>query len=255
MNHANHDVTQAEDLGTRYFMHEHGDRENEGITIEQADFWNFWNCNVGFDLSLNQVMQNIRGKTTLKTIDLCYCDIGDAGVTALVDAFQMNFSVKTLDLFTNQIGDCGAALLSHLLKTNRSLQRLSIEYTLIGYEGIEALAQSLISNNTLTLLNLCGNRLSDLEMRCLSGALRKNRTLEELYLGHNLIESQGACFLADALGACDTSPVHVLNDGQGDRGKRRKMRVQQASKNLNAIERCASNLSIVIELTLKAQQQ
>lgn len=118
-----------------------------------------------------------QGISFLSSLSLVDCNIGDDGVSALVDTAKAGgcSGLVTLDLSSNQITKVGAGKLSTALATEdgtalmSSLRELRLSDNDIGGEGITSICRNLVqvpqwkridddklgSNSTLSILELC----------------------------------------------------------------------------------------------------
>ena len=118
-----------------------------------------------------------QGISFLSSLSLVDCNIGDDGVSALVDTAKSGgcSGLVTLDLSSNQITKVGAGKLSTALATEdgtalmSSLRELRLSDNDIGGEGITSICRNLVqvpqwkridddkmgSNSTLSILELC----------------------------------------------------------------------------------------------------
>ena len=119
-----------------------------------------------------------QGLSVLSSLSLAECNVGDDGVSALVNAAKTGggcYGLVTLDLSSNQITKMGAAVLSSALAADSgtalmsSLRELRLSDNDIGGEGITSICRTLAqlpqwksndddksgSNSTLSILELC----------------------------------------------------------------------------------------------------
>jgi hypothetical protein len=80
--------------------------------------------------------------TSLKTLKLYRCDVGDEGAGHSAVALRQNRTLKGLDLDNNGITQVGAAALAAALPFNQTLKRLDKRRNLLGDVGLEALARA-----------------------------------------------------------------------------------------------------------------
>ncbi|CAE7347373.1 NLRC3 [Symbiodinium sp. KB8] len=79
---------------------------------------------------------------------------------AIAEALRSNSTLTSIDLAVCGIGDEGCKAIGEALKTNSTLTRIELAYNRIGNEGGKAIAEALRSNSTLTSISLNGNFIS-----------------------------------------------------------------------------------------------
>ena len=131
----------------------------------------------------------LRTSTSLTTITLDGCHVGDAGAAALGAALRTNASLQTLSVWSSDLGNAGAAALGEALRVNRTLAALNLEANRIGDAGAASLGEALRANSALLRLSLWGNNIGNAGAAALTEALRLNTTLTKLALnGGNLVK-------------------------------------------------------------------
>ncbi|KAG0059741.1 hypothetical protein BGZ89_000158 [Linnemannia elongata] len=98
-----------------------------------------------------RLIETLKTKSTLTTLDLSENEIGDNGAVALAEALKTNSTLTALYLGSNSIGDNGAVALSEALKTNSTLTTLNLFNNSIGDNGAEVLFEALETNLTVTI--------------------------------------------------------------------------------------------------------
>lgn len=68
----------------------------------------------------------IKINSTLTSLDLSRCGIGDEGCKIIADALQTNSTIIKLCLIGNKIGDEGCKTLADMLKVNTTLKILQL---------------------------------------------------------------------------------------------------------------------------------
>ena len=157
---------------------------------------------------------------SLRTLDLEWNRVGDAGAGALARALSSGSSMlERLGLKRNQLGDAAAVALSETLRTNQRLQVLSLEGNAIGAEGVRAIGSALSDNRALRILNLGLNPAGAEGGRGLADGLRTNMWLQRLMLGDTALGDEGAVALARSL-RFNGALVHLdlRQNGIGDVG-------------------------------------
>lgn len=79
--------------------------------------------------------------TTLNTINLNHCRIGDTGALALAEALRDDLVVQQLYLCGNLITDKGVAAMASALRQNTMLQCLLLADNSVANNGAKALAK------------------------------------------------------------------------------------------------------------------
>jgi len=171
--------------------------------------------------------QRLVERGTVRSLDLCYCELGALGVEALAAsiarpsglrqlslganamtargacaAASLATGLKRLDLEINQLGDEGCKFVSQkvLLRVSTTLQHLDLGMNSIGREGALALAEALGANTALTRLDLGYNRIGSEGAEALAHALMSNTTLKVLRLEDNAVGDLGAAALVSGAG-------------------------------------------------------
>ena len=181
------------------------------------------------------------GNMTLRHLDLCDNEIGDAGVAAIASALIAHPALTTLVVRANEVGDAGATALAAAIRSNGALRELDLGDNNVSCRGAVDLLCALAGNDKLADLNLGTNRLADtihagrveaaLAGNCalkqldlganalgphaatmFGGVLKTNSTLEALDLGANKIGSLGAEKLAQAVQANNTLRTLMVDD-------------------------------------------
>jgi Ran GTPase-activating protein (RanGAP) involved in mRNA processing and transport len=133
--------------------------------------------------------------STLRSLDLSYNHIADAGVYSLSEVLLPNHCVflKKLVLNKNGITNDGMKYLSEMLSTNQTLTELSLSNNEIGDEGVKQLANVLIDHNrTLKVLVLSFNLfITDLSIDYLLQMFEHNHTLRKLVINNCTLSEPG----------------------------------------------------------------
>jgi Ran GTPase-activating protein (RanGAP) involved in mRNA processing and transport len=108
-------------------------------------------------------------KTSIKTLDIGYCCIGNAGARALTEALKGNKSLTSLMIDNNKYNYDSLSSLLEALKVNRTLKCIYANYFTV-YDDDNYMSNSNSNHITLVLL-LCE-------------ILRLNPTFEKLFLPH-----------------------------------------------------------------------
>eukprot|EP00966_Prymnesium_polylepis_P309770 7157074-Prymnesium_polylepis.1 len=141
--------------------------------------------------------------TSLASLGLASCRIGDYGVMALAKALLASPppQLEKFDLSHNSVGDAGMRELSAVLEVDAmpKLAEADLSWNGVGPRGARYLGGALARNTGLQRLNLDWNGLMDRGARALGEALAENGGLRSLSLEHNAIKNEGARALAQGL--------------------------------------------------------
>eukprot|EP00727_Mastigamoeba_balamuthi_P003036 m51a1_g1273 putative trna pseudouridine(38 39) synthase (694) ;mRNA; f:99807-102749 len=137
--------------------------------------------------------------TRLPHVALNFEDMGDEGVTPVVDAVIQLRTITSLELRTNNVGDEGAEVIARSLEHNDTLTWLDLSCNNIGSQGAQCLGRALRSNRSLVSLVLGGNCIGDEGAAGLAMGIAENPTLCELFLQCNEIGNDGVQKIAEAL--------------------------------------------------------
>ena len=120
--------------------------------------------------------------SSLLTLELDVCAVGDEGALALAHALSTNETLQRLSLRQCGISDTGAIMLGATLTSNEALLALLLDDNALTENGAAGLAAGLNTNATLKLLSLAGNAINDVGAALLSSALDGRETTLELDL-------------------------------------------------------------------------
>ena len=188
----------------------------------------FEGTDVGDDeaVELSEAIKSRGG--TLRTINLGHNRIGDRGVAALAQAFEV-LNVTTLDLRHNDIGDVGAAALARAIESvNCTITKLWLGHNRIGNDGAIAIARAVGTlTSSLTKLTLNHNdgigNPSALEFaRVMSDP---NCKLTLLDVNSNSIDEEGAGVLTSAVERADAKVSALRMWGQTFNSKPANQRI------------------------------
>ncbi|KAF7382384.1 hypothetical protein HZH68_015303 [Vespula germanica] len=197
-------------------------------------------CRIGPE-GMKELCDGISATSTLVTLDLNSCNIQDKGLEALAFAVEHNGSLEELSLADNNLNKTCTEHLCHLITNSKSIKWLDLSWNSLYDEHTwKALTSVLARNRTLVSLNLSWNgigtecvkyltiilRVSRLEILDLSNnmltkpdaesmstSLSRNSILEELYLGNNPLEAEGAFMLISSVNPKNSpeSSLRLLN--------------------------------------------
>jgi len=125
------------------------------------------------------------------------CDA--AGVQgAFCEGLQKNTSLKSLYIAACRLGDTGVkALCDGPLKNHSSLLHVSLAYNRLNASVVPSINAALASNKVIQYLDLSGNSLAADGAVELAKGLKANKTLQKLSVAQNCIRAQGAKPLCD----------------------------------------------------------
>jgi hypothetical protein len=92
----------------------------------------------------------------LKSLTLCFNNIGDAGALELAAALRQNNTLELLDLMSNKIGSDGASALADALVANDALKDLDLRNNTIGDDGATSIAEMLTRNESIEKVCIAG---------------------------------------------------------------------------------------------------
>ena len=117
--------------------------------------------------------------------------IGDNGIASIATTLETNTTMRTLDVCNCDISDVGVKSLAKALTVNRSLHELNMNSNNIGDNGMIQIATGLQTNNTLKDISIFDNEITDNGVLSLSSAIR-NRSMEYLVLGWSSAQPENA---------------------------------------------------------------
>ena len=127
-----------------------------------------------------QFLAQVINSTSLESLNISYCEIGDVGMAALSSSLRHNTTLKHLNAGGNEFGDEGIIKLAEALNQT-SLEELDISHCNIGDNGILALAQALSTNTSLETLNTKTSKAITTQTQdTLERALLQNTSLTSL---------------------------------------------------------------------------
>jgi len=144
------------------------DALKDNTTLEELNLKeNYLGCSGG------RVIADGLNKTSIKTLDIGYCFIGDAGATALAEALKVNTTLTSLMIDNNKYSYVSLSSLLETLTVNRTLKCLYANYFIkYNNDTVMSTINSNINSNHITLVLL------------LCKILRLNPTFEKMFLPH-----------------------------------------------------------------------
>ncbi|CAE7231324.1 NLRC3 [Symbiodinium sp. CCMP2592] len=115
----------------------------------------------GADVVKKAISEALKTNSTLTSINLAVCYIGDEGAEVIREALKNNSRLTSINLASNSIGDEGGKAVGEALKSNSTLTSINLQSNRIGVEGGKAIGEALRTNSTLTSVNLEFNRIGD----------------------------------------------------------------------------------------------
>ena len=138
----------------------------------------------GVSFIVEAVSSNI--KTNLRDFRLCCCGITAKGAKALSILISCT-RLKVLYLSMNVVGDDGVEFIANALTQNTHLSVLDLRKANIADKGVKALSSVLQMNKaSLQVLDLQENRITDSSLLLLGRSLKCNQTLRRLHLLNSL---------------------------------------------------------------------
>jgi Ran GTPase-activating protein (RanGAP) involved in mRNA processing and transport len=142
--------------------------------------------------------------TSIKSLDLSHNGLHDIeSATVLRELISRNKTITSLSIAQNAFGINAAATLSIVegVRSNKALQQLDLSVCRLGDHGISILANAIVARNASILkLVLHSNDITSVGVRALvDDNVEAVKTLTELCFSGNLIRSEGATILANAL--------------------------------------------------------
>ena len=128
----------------------------------------------------------------MSSLDLTEYHMSPLACDKITIALRKNSSVESVYLNNCCIGDNGVAKFCDVLRHSSSIELLCLFGNSVGAHGVESLCFALEQNTVLTSLDLRGNDVEDDGARALGDLLRKNSAIQSLDIGSNpAITSQG----------------------------------------------------------------
>jgi len=156
----------------------------------------------------------LQSNTTLKSLYIAACRLGDQGVKALCDGpLKGHTSLQHVSLSYNRLESSVVASINAALATNKVLQYLDLSGNSLGKEGAQALAQGLKGTKTLQKLSVAQNCIYAVGAKALSEHFMspEGANLTFLDLRHNSVGYHGVREIREMCGRPIDSAEH--NDG------------------------------------------
>lgn len=101
----------------------------------------------------------VKANKSLRKIVARYCDLGDEGIFALVDAVMEHGNIEHLDIMWNNMSNKGSAAIAMLLKVNRKLKYLNIQKNKLDTMGMGEIAAAMENNFVIQEVIYQNNRI------------------------------------------------------------------------------------------------
>ena len=190
-------------------------KRSESLSSLTLDF-----CDIG-DAGATALAEVLRTNTTLNSLGLCdNPGIGNPSVMSLCDALKVNTTLSSLDLSGTGISDAGVLSLVEVLKTNASsLTSLLLSDIKISHQSLKSIAEVLRVNSTLKDLKFEGNKVGVGGTKLIAESLKANTTLKLLSLSRNNIKAKCGSLFSDSLKVNGTlESLTLAENALGSRG-------------------------------------
>lgn len=145
--------------------------QDNDASVQEIDFQ--WEANMAE--SANFLGPALKNNTTVESLNLGNCDLGDKGCEYIAPSLKVNKSLRCLALPNNGILSVGAIALAGAIAVNTGLTELNLANNRIDDVGARALIDAMQKNATLTVLNVEHNDISDELMTELEGLVTVNQ--------------------------------------------------------------------------------
>ena len=125
------------------------------------------------------VMEMLKHDTTVQTLDVSNCAIGDSGALAIADGLTGGSGLRELIAANARIGDQGAAALFKAAQRSLYLRSLNLSHNKIGPNGSLALSRLLEKTRTLTEVDIRSCGLGSSGLRGITAALLERAAARE----------------------------------------------------------------------------
>ena len=121
-------------------------------TLEELWLWNVTGIT---DEDITHLSTMLSSNTTLKELELSYCNITDNGVRYICEGLTKNQTLTTLDIGGNhQITSVSTSTIADLIQRTTSLTELYLNNTSLNNDDIKTICTSLNKNATIRKLYL-----------------------------------------------------------------------------------------------------
>lgn len=141
-----------------------------------------------------------RLNTSIKTLSLSGCKLGDAGCAAIVKSLLGAVNMVSLNLSLNGAEIETAKAAADVLPLISSLERLSLRWNDFRSSAAVVFCQGAMNNRSITDMDLSCNSFGEVNaVSHLGEALKVMNHLKNLDVSHNAIDGRGAYILGSAL--------------------------------------------------------
>jgi Ran GTPase-activating protein (RanGAP) involved in mRNA processing and transport len=144
--------------------------DNEGENVEIDFQWS-----PGMELSASFLGPALKLNTTVVSLNLGNCTLGDEGTADIAASLKFNKTLQRLSLPNNGITSAGAIVLFTALSQNTGLKELNLANNRIDDAGGRELRDVLQRNDNVAIVNLEQNELSDALMSEIDGLVTVNQ--------------------------------------------------------------------------------
>jgi len=143
---------------------------------------------------VEHVALTLRSCTNLKVIVLNQCNITDQKLVQIVEALRGRTSLEELYLNDNRIGKDGCQALAYLFRDRSSnLEKIQLSDNNIGNEGAITLADSLANNTKLVHLCMTGNQIDQSSAGNFYNLLCNTTSINNTYSSNHTLEEVQGC--------------------------------------------------------------
>ncbi|CAM9186224.1 unnamed protein product, partial [Hapterophycus canaliculatus] len=170
---------------------------DDGTGISTVRSLNLMRCGIG-DIGATALAHGLRGNSVLEQLNLTGNRIGDAGVIALMGSLVGPSAGFLFDLWlsSNYIRPAGAEGMGLALAKSPALRSLHLTGNNLRDEGVVALVKGAVAGGGLRGLFVSGCGVSDTGAKEIANSLMSSLHLETLCLGYNSVGDDGASALA-----------------------------------------------------------
>ena len=148
-------------------------------------------------------------QTSLATLSLNYCKLGDPGGQAIGDALMASSSIRDIRAKKNEFRDATAKAIATAIEDDSVVERVDLSNNLINDSGGELLGLALATNRTLSFLNLRKNNLRFTSGAMFAQSMKENKTLKCLKLQKNSINMN---FLETVASFIERNNIYMLEN-------------------------------------------
>ena len=170
-------------------------KEHQQTLVEDKQF----NMPFDSDLSYEEVFAWIATSPVgIETLDLEEHVLNYQNVKNLAGALEKNSTLTTLNLHGCEIGDESGIVLAEMLSKNKHLKSIVLSYNHFHSKGLTAIFNALTTNTSLTFLDVIHNHFDIKSAVALAQLIKTNKILKNLVIGLGNIPYAGIKALFDA---------------------------------------------------------